>query len=78
MKDKMALLEIADNGKGMSEEEKKRIFEPYYTTKESGKGTGLGMTISYGILKKHNAKIEIESEELKGTKFIIKFPSEEE
>ncbi len=70
------ILEISDNGKGMSEEERKRIFEPYYTTKEAGKGSGLGMTISYGILKKHNAEIEVESEELKGTRFIIRFPEE--
>ena len=57
----------------MSAEEKTRIFEPYFTTKENGKGTGLGMSISYNILKRHKAEIVVESEELVGTKFIIKF-----
>ena len=74
IKNKQSILEIEDNGKGMTEEEKERIFEPYFTTKKEGKGTGIGMSVTQTILKRHNAEIEIESEEWVGTKFIIKFP----
>jgi signal transduction histidine kinase/ligand-binding sensor domain-containing protein len=65
---------IGDNGKGMSEEVRKRIFEPFYTTKEVGEGTGLGLSISYSIIKKHKGKIEVESTPGKGTEFIIYLP----
>ncbi|MHB8126839.1 MAG: protein kinase domain-containing protein [Desulfitobacteriaceae bacterium] len=65
---------IEDNGCGMSEEVKKRIFEPFFTTKPVGQGTGLGMSISYGIIEKHNGKIEVESQSGKGTNVIIFLP----
>jgi signal transduction histidine kinase len=67
-------IEIADNGKGMSEDVKKRIFEPFYTTKDVGEGTGLGLSISYNIIKKHKGEIEVESSPDKGTLFIIHLP----
>jgi signal transduction histidine kinase len=73
-KNKYAVMEIEDNGKGMSEEERERIFEPYFTTKKDGKGTGIGMSVTQTILNRHNAEVEIESELWIGTKFIIKFP----
>ncbi len=63
---KMVQVIVTDNGMGISEEKKKRIFEPFFTTKEVGKGSGLGLSISYGIIEGHNGKIEIESEEGKG------------
>jgi len=58
----------------MTEEVKNKIFEPFYTTKKVGKGTGLGVSISYGIVQDYKGSIEIESEVGKGTTFTIKFP----
>lgn len=67
-----SVLEIKDNGSGMTEETKKRIFEPFYTTKS--KGTGLGLALTHKILESHQASIVVNSEVGKGTEFIIKFP----
>jgi signal transduction histidine kinase len=68
-------ISIRDTGKGMSNEIKQKIFDPFFTTKDVGKGTGLGLSISYGIIEKHNGKIKVESEEGKGTEFIIILPA---
>ncbi len=66
---------IADNGKGISPQNLTHIFEPFFTTKEVGKGTGLGLSIVYDIItKNHNGEIWAESEEGKGTTFLIKLP----
>lgn len=65
------IVSIKDNGSGMPPEVKKRIFEPFYTTKEVGEGTGLGLSIVIGIIEKHNGKIDVETEVGKGTEFII-------
>lgn len=67
---------IRDNGIGMSEDVKRRIFEPFYTTKPVGVGTGLGMSISYGIIAKHGGRIEVQSEVGEGTAFHIFLPKE--
>ncbi len=67
-------ISIRDNGKGMSEDTVKKIFDPFFTTKEVGKGTGLGLAITYGIIEKHNGSITVESEEGKGTEFVITIP----
>ncbi|MBX9449065.1 MAG: GHKL domain-containing protein [Taibaiella sp.] len=67
-------ISIADNGTGMSEETKNKIFEPFFTTKEVGQGTGLGMSIAYNTLKKHNGQILIKTEESIGTEFVLQFP----
>ncbi len=72
---KYVLVEISDNGIGMSEEVLKKVFEPFFTTKEVGKGMGLGMSISHGILESHHAKIEIKSEPKKGTTLSVRFLS---
>jgi signal transduction histidine kinase len=62
---------IKDNGCGMSDEVRMRIFDPFYTTKEVGKGTGLGMAISFGIIEEHGGSIHIESSNNKGTTIIL-------
>jgi C4-dicarboxylate-specific signal transduction histidine kinase len=67
-------VKVIDTGIGMSEEVKNKIFEPFYTTKKVGKGTGLGISISYGIVQDYKGSIEIESEVGKGTAFTLKFP----
>lgn len=72
LKDDKYLLEISDNGCGMSEEKLSKIFEPYYTTKATG--TGLGLTMVYKIIKEFSGDINVESEENVGTKFIISIP----
>ncbi len=68
------VLKIADDGCGMSDEVKKKIFVPFFTTKEPGKGTGLGMGISHGILRAHGADLRVESQAGQGTTIIIGFP----
>jgi PAS domain S-box-containing protein len=67
-------VKVIDTGIGMSKEVKNKIFEPFYTTKKVGKGTGLGISISYGIVQDYKGTIEIESEVGKGTAFTLKFP----
>ena len=67
-------IEIEDNGSGMDEETKQKVFNPFFTTKPVGQGTGLGMSITYKVIKNHNGNIEIESKQGIGTKFIITLP----
>jgi len=67
-------VEIEDNGSGIPKSKLKQIFDPFYTTKPVGQGTGLGLSLSYGIMKKHNGRIDVKSEEGKGTLFHISLP----
>ena len=68
------VVEVTDNGIGMSKEVQEKLFEPFFTTKKIGKGTGLGVSISYGIIKDYNGGIEIDSRPGRGTTFILRFP----
>lgn len=68
------LIHIIDNGSGIAEDQIKLIFDPFYTTKEVGEGTGMGLAISHGIIEKHNGKISVSSVLGKGTKFTMQFP----
>ncbi len=70
-------LRISDTGSGIPSDLLNRIFEPFFTTKPVGKGTGLGLTISYDIVKKNGGEIVVESELGKGTSFIITLPAVE-
>jgi two-component system, NtrC family, sensor kinase len=67
---------FTDSGIGMADEIRTRIFQPLFTTKERGRGTGLGLVVVNRILSEHNAVIEVESEINKGAKFIISFETE--
>ncbi len=67
------ILEIIDNGCGMSDEVKLKVFDPFFTTKEIGRGTGLGLASVYGILQQSNASVQIDSVINKGTTFKIIF-----
>ena len=67
-------IEFEDDGPGIAKKNIKKIFDPFFTTKEVGKGTGLGLSMSYGIIEEHGGKIDVESEQGKGTKFTVSIP----
>ncbi len=69
-----AELVVTDNGIGIPKENQKKIFDPFFTTKDVGSGTGLGLAVSFAILKRHNATISVDSKPGKGTAFTVKFP----
>ncbi len=69
-----ARLSILDNGCGISKEVQCKIFDPFYTTKDVGKGTGLGLAMAYGAIQNHHGVIEVESSEGEGTAFHIYLP----
>ncbi len=68
-------IEIADTGAGIPREHIHRIFDPFFTTKAIGRGTGLGLSVSYGIIKEHAGKIDVRSTPGKGTSFHVEFPA---
>jgi signal transduction histidine kinase/ligand-binding sensor domain-containing protein len=72
--DRFIQIIVKDNGPGIPEKIKEKIFQPFFTTKPTGQGTGLGLSISYDIVKAHGGLIRVESEEGKGTEFIVELP----
>ena len=69
-------IRVKDNGTGMPEAVKAKIFQPFFTTKPTGEGTGLGLSLSYDIVTKgHGGTIEVESVEGEGTTFVVKLPN---
>ncbi len=67
-------LVVADTGQGMDPHVRKRVFDPYFTTKPPGEGTGMGLAVVHGIVKAHGGAIEVESSPGKGSSFILYFP----
>jgi two-component system NtrC family sensor kinase len=76
--DQKVSVHIQDTGVGIPEEIRNKIFEAFFTTKQKVKGVGLGLSVCYGIIKDHGGEIRVESEEGKGTTFIISFPVEKQ
>jgi two-component system NtrC family sensor kinase len=70
----LVTVSIIDDGPGIPEDQQKRIFDPFFTTKEAGKGTGLGLWVSYSIIEKLGGKISLKSEVGKGTVFTVEIP----
>ena len=68
------VLSVCDTGCGIEAENLKRIFDPFYTTKEVGQGTGLGLAVAYGIVTAHQGRISVESEPGKGSCFNVWLP----
>ncbi len=75
--DQVAEIQVIDNGIGIKKEDLNKIFDPFFTTKAVGKGTGLGLAVTYGILEKHHCQISVMSKEGQGTNFILRFPTSE-
>ena len=72
--DSQVIIRISDTGYGIEKKNLSRIFDPFFTTKPTGEGTGLGLSVSYGIIKNHNGDISVESRVGKGTTFTIRLP----
>jgi two-component system, NtrC family, sensor kinase len=68
-------IEVVDTGAGIPRDHIHRIFDPFFTTKATGRGTGLGLSVSYGIIKEHAGKIDVRSTPGKGTSFHVEFPA---
>jgi two-component system, NtrC family, sensor kinase len=68
-------IEVVDTGNGITREHIHKIFDPFFTTKTSGRGTGLGLSVSYGIIKEHAGKIDVRSTPGRGTSFHVEFPA---
>jgi len=69
---------IADTGSGIPPDNLDKLFDPFFSTKEVGQGTGLGLSVSYGIVQRHGGTIRVQSEVGKGTRFFIWLPIEED
>jgi len=68
------LITVKDNGSGISKSIVDKIFQPFFTTKPTGQGTGLGLSLSYDIVKAHGGEIKVETKENEGTGFLIILP----
>lgn len=74
-RDRQVMIQVADTGHGIREEHLDQIFEPFFSTKPVGKSTGLGLSVSYGIIEQHGGSLEVESTEGRGAVFTITLPA---
>jgi signal transduction histidine kinase len=72
--DPSIVITVSDNGSGIPESIKAKIFQPFFTTKPTGQGTGLGLSLSYDIVKAHDGELKVDTHEGSGTEFIINIP----
>jgi two-component system NtrC family sensor kinase len=72
--DGFARVEVSDNGQGISPENLGRIYDPFFTTKGARKGTGLGLAVTYGIVREHGGNIKVESRPGAGSRFEVELP----
>jgi signal transduction histidine kinase len=68
-------ISVSDNGDGIPQNIVDKIFQPFFTTKPTGQGTGLGLSLAYDIVKAHGGEIKVESKEGEGSEFIIRLPA---
>ncbi len=68
------MITVKDNGSGIPQKLLDKIFQPFFTTKPTGQGTGLGLSLSYDIVKAHGGELKVETKENEGTTFIIQLP----
>jgi len=68
------LISVRDNGPGIPQNVLDKIFQPFFTTKPTGQGTGLGLSLSYDIVKAHGGEIKVETKQGEGSEFIIQLP----
>ena len=66
---------VKDNGNGIPAKVKEKIFQPFFTTKPTGQGTGLGLSLSYDIIKAHGGEIKVETKEGEFTEFVVHIPA---
>ncbi len=69
------VISVTDNGNGIPQKVLDKIFQPFFTSKPTGQGTGLGLSLSYDIVKAHGGEIKVETKEGEGSEFIIQLPS---
>src|SRR6476619_1177328 len=72
--DDNVLISVKDNGPGIPQKILDKIFQPFFTTKPAGQGTGLGLSLAYDIIKAHGGEIKVETKEGEGADFIIQLP----